>query len=207
MKTIVFLLDETGSMQPHAAETIQSFNKYLKETVAAEDPAEPIFFHLTLFNAGMMEQRHLHVPIRDVPELTAETYQPNHMTPLYDAIGKTIEPILGPALMVILTDGEENASQEFSLPAIKGLIEAKEKDGWAFLYLGSTLEVAAAAMSMGMNAATSTPTSGVRHALRTASLATQDYAQGKILASAQQYANQSATPDDQDPKKTWGGTP
>lgn len=206
MKTIVFLLDETGSMHPHKAETIASFNKYLEETKKAETAEEPIYFHLTLFNSEKLEKRYVHEPIKDVYGLTSLTYVPDFSTPLYDAIGQTISPIMGEALMVILTDGMENASKEYSLPAVKALIEEREKAGWQFLYLGSTLDVAAAAMQMGMAAVTSTPTASVSHAMRTASLASGDYLKGKTLADAHQYASDAAKPEDSQPGKTWGGS-
>ena len=44
-------------------------------------------------------------------------------------------------LCVIITDGHENASQEFSLETIKKLISEKEEQGnWTFVYLGADLE-------------------------------------------------------------------
>ena len=84
------------------------------------------------------------------------------MTPLYDAIGKTVadtEKVLKeikgkPAVIcVVQTDGQENCSQEYSLSKIRSLIAEKEKDGWTFVYLGANLDAAKEAAFIGVNVA------------------------------------------------------
>lgn len=60
------------------------------------------------------------------------------LTPLFDAVGKTINSIKskGKKLFVIITDGMENASKEFTKENIQALIKEKESKGWVFSYLG-----------------------------------------------------------------------
>ena len=71
-----------------------------------------------------------------------DTYIPRAMTPLYDSIGKTIRAIEEKAkgskvLFVTLTDGNENASREWTSASIKTLIKHKEDaDKWTFAYIG-----------------------------------------------------------------------
>lgn len=202
MKTIVFLLDETGSMDPHSAETIAAFNKYVADVRKMD-----VQFSLTLFDSARFERRHKAVPAAEIPDLTKETYKPGAMTPLYDAIGKTIAETEGEALMVILTDGLENASHEYTFESIKALIERKKsEDKWEFLFLASDLKVSEAGTVL-VGVLASTPTSSPDHAFRTASLATADYAAGRGMSSASQYSNTAKTDKDEDPASGWTSKP
>jgi hypothetical protein len=78
---------------------------------------------------------------------------------LFDAVGRAIRetdeqlehlPEDTDVVLVILTDGEENASTEFSLEAIKSLIAEKEKAGWAITYMGASSEAWHGAQSLGV---------------------------------------------------------
>lgn len=184
MKTVVVLLDETGSMQPNKAETIQSFNKYVKDL---ED--QEVAFHLTLFNSSKVERRHQGVAPKDVPPLTEATYVPELNTPLWDAIGHTIEAVGGPALMVILTDGEENASKEYkTLESIQELVERKRTEGWEFLFLAKGLDAYKAGV-VTVGAMSSSPTPSASIGMQAARLSTADYLAGKPQQSARTYVS------------------
>ncbi len=93
------------------------FNQYL--ATLKREPVETRFT-LTFFNARKTEVRYRAVPVSAVQDLDVETYRPQDGTPLYDAIGRTLSlarqeaPVEAKKLCVILTDGEENASQEYS---------------------------------------------------------------------------------------------
>jgi hypothetical protein len=100
---------------------------------------------------------HEGVPIAEVPRLSRETYSPDGNTPLHDAVGRTIRwmdglrPRPDRVLMVILTDGEENASREYSLRKIHDLIRAREATGrWTFVYLGANQDAWAASERLGI---------------------------------------------------------
>jgi len=134
-KHISFILDETGSMMSIKDKTISDFKEYLQQIKSYKG-----IFTLTKFNSNKVEVVYTK-PIKDVPELTKETYKPDATTPLYDAIGKTIKALevdegKQELLVVILTDGEENASKEYDKKAIQALIKEKETKGWTFVYLG-----------------------------------------------------------------------
>jgi len=134
---VSFVLDETGSMSVCKTETISGYNEYIK-TLA--DEHKNVRFTLTQFNASKLEIVHDAVKIKNVPELTAETYKPDNLTPLYDAIAATIKSTEkrakdSPVLFVVMTDGEENASREHDFKSVQALIA--EKDSWTFVYLGA----------------------------------------------------------------------
>ena len=139
---VAVLLDRTGSMQVNKAETISAYNQYvdkLKSEVKGR-------FTLTQFDSESIDSPQEHVKIKEVVHLTDATYQPRASTPLLDAIGKTIHTMapktegFDNVIFVILTDGEENASTEYTRDGIKQLIEEKQKLGWQVSYLGANVD-------------------------------------------------------------------
>ena len=91
--------------------------------------------------------------------------QPNAVPPgLLDAIGKSIlkmeqvqnatlvEARAEKVLFVITTDGEENASVEFTYPKIKKLIERQKERGWEFIFLGANIDAIGEASKLGIEA-------------------------------------------------------
>ncbi len=152
---IGFLLDETGSMQSVKAQTIDSFNEYI-ETLKAEGNASDIRFTLTKFNSLKIEIVHDGVGLQDVEALSRKNYQPANLTPLYDAIGQTIRSLEKKAkkrnvLVVIQTDGQENASKEFSREDIFDLISEKKKGNWTFVFLGADQDAWVTGMALGLD--------------------------------------------------------
>ena len=90
--------------------------------------------------------------------LKPKDYNPCGATPLYDAIGMGIAKINAQAgeddcvLVTIITDGEENCSEEYSLQMIKNLIEKLKKQNWTFTFIGTDdLDVESIAMDMGID--------------------------------------------------------
>ena len=150
---VTLILDESGSMQSCKGAALAGFNHYL--ATLRKEPAETRFT-LTLFNSGKTDVRYRAVPVSAVNELDVETYRPQAGTPLYDAIGRTLSlarqeaPAEARKLCVILTDGEENASQEYNRKQVFNLIKLYEKQGWAFLYLGADHDVWAAGDDLGI---------------------------------------------------------
>jgi hypothetical protein len=97
-----------------------------------------------------------------VPELTRETYVPRASTPLFDAIGRGINDLEtnlselktkekpSKILFVIVTDGQENASREFTKAQVEKMIQDRtEKDNWQFVFLSADLEASEQAGSLG----------------------------------------------------------
>lgn len=79
--------------------------------------------------------------INDVKELTREEYFVRGSTALLDAIGRTItsldKEIDNKVLFVIMTDGMENSSIEFSKTQIKNMIE---NHTWEFIFIGANID-------------------------------------------------------------------
>ena len=86
-------------------------------------------------------------------EIDEQHYRPNSSTPLYDAIGYAVSKLATElngteqhnVLVTIFTDGEENASREWSGTQIKALVEKLQMNRWTFTYIGADHDVAAAA--------------------------------------------------------------
>jgi len=131
------ILDESGSMGILRKETIENYNKFLKEQ--KEDTSGKANIQLIRF-ASRVEAG----PVQDVKtanELSESTYSPDGWTALYDAIGGTLASLsaLNPkyAIIVILTDGEENYSKLFNQYTTKTWITNAERAGWRIVYLGA----------------------------------------------------------------------
>lgn len=137
---VAFLLDRTGSMSACRDETIKGFNGYIK---GLREDGSNMRFTLTQFDSIDIDIVHDAVPLGEVKMLNEETYEPRAQTPLYDAIGKTVRATEAKAgekykvLFVTLTDGQENASSEWTRQTINDLIKEKEeKDHWTFAHIG-----------------------------------------------------------------------
>lgn len=149
---VVFLLDQTGSMQECKKDTIGGFNTFLEEQKKNE--TDKLKFSLTLFNSAKVEKRYVDEEIKSVKSLSDANYIPSNLTPLWDAMGNTVQslPKAKDVLFVILTDGYENYSKEFKAETVRRMIKEKEKDfGWKFLFLGADLANFNDAYNAGIN--------------------------------------------------------
>jgi len=137
---IVFLLDETGSMHSILNDTIGGFNSFLRQQKEIKEAR--IKFSLILFNTAKIEKRYMDMDINEIADLSTENYKPNNGTPLWDTIGNTINELAKKqdVMFVIMTDGEENSSAEYTSDAVKKMIEEQQKFGWQFLYLGVDMD-------------------------------------------------------------------
>ncbi|MDX6402846.1 MAG: hypothetical protein QOH70_301 [Blastocatellia bacterium] len=157
---IAVLLDRSGSMGSVKDETISGFNYFLKEQKATGDNAS---FTLVQFDSESTDVMHEARPVRDVPDLNGDTYQPRGSTPLLDALGETINStgrtlaaIPEPnrpdkVVFVVITDGEENASHKFKKSQVKEMIDHQTaKYNWQFVYLGANQDAFAEAGAIGI---------------------------------------------------------
>ena len=144
---ISVILDRTGSMEPIRADTIGGFNSFLAQHQALN--AGTTFTLVQFDTRDPFEVLHGFVPIERVKPLTEETFVPRGGTPLNDAICRGIIDLDGrisalPAgerpsrvLFVIVTDGHENSSREFTGAQVRGMIDAHRKAGWQFVFLSA----------------------------------------------------------------------
>jgi uncharacterized protein YegL len=140
---ITMILDRSGSMGSMTGQVIKSFNDFLLEQKAVEGKAA---ISLIQFD-DQYEINYVAVDIQDAKDLNGDTYQPRGMTALLDAIGRTIVSIkerrstseqTDDVVVVITTDGMENASEEYTRRQIREMIKECEDDlGWKFIYLAA----------------------------------------------------------------------
>jgi uncharacterized protein YegL len=165
---VIAILDMSGSMQGREVETRGGFNAFVAN--AQEDQREAggkITLSLTCFDTEF-EQVYPPTPVERITEIGPKEYTPRGMTALHDAIGLTLSPLRFPkeekVMVIITTDGLENASHEWTAASVKSLVEQKEKLGWEFLFLGVGLDAFAASEAFASkkmrNATVSTPAVG-----------------------------------------------
>lgn len=175
-----FVLDRSGSMESIKPKTIDGFNEFIRSQKT--NNADSVFT-MVLFDSTAIETRYSAVHIKDVDELTSDTYKLGECTPLYDAACQAIRetaqkaPPGAPITIVIQTDGWENASKENTQDTLHALITEKRALGWHFIFLGANIDAFAVARQMGIDAAQtlnySGPTSDV--AFQAASRSTLAY--------------------------------
>jgi hypothetical protein len=131
------LLDRTGSMASLWDEALGSVNAYVADlgdahvTLALFDAHDGLQFDV--LRAG--------VPAATWKPVTNDDATPRGMTPLFDAIGRVItlaekdDP--EKAVLVIMTDGEENSSRELKKDDVKAALDRVEKRGWQVVFLGA----------------------------------------------------------------------
>ncbi len=146
---IIFVLDESGSMGMIKNDAIGGFNEFLSNQRKIKGEAVFTFVKFdTRYN--VVEEGAL---LENVNELSDDNYQPGGMTALLDAVGKTINKVSNrhatldesekpeKVLMVVFTDGEENASNEFrETKKVAKLVEQKEDEGWEILFLRADID-------------------------------------------------------------------
>jgi len=155
------ILDQSGSMSDCINQTLKGLADQRKEilAIANEFPEQEIRVGLTVFDHNV-ELKYSNLSVTELSRMNSFRYQPNGLTALLDAIGMSVaatERLMvnegDSAVIIILTDGYENASKEYSHEQIKELIQAKEETGkWSFTYLGATLDAVEIAKSMNIKA-------------------------------------------------------
>ena len=140
---LVFIVDRSGSMTSIAQDMEGAIKSVLKDQKKLE---QDIYATLVRFD-DEYEKVFTHKPIADVKDISIE---PRSMTALLDAIGKTVNSFEreysemeekdrpDKVLFIIITDGGENASQEFTRDKVFGIIETVKRDhNWEFTFIGA----------------------------------------------------------------------
>ncbi len=157
---LVFILDRSGSMSGLESDTIGGYNSMMEKQ--KKEPGEA-FVTTVLFDDGY-ELLHDRINLRGVEAITSSEYYVRGTTALLDAIGKTINKIgnaqkqtaeserAEKVIIVITTDGMENASREYDYEIIKKMVEnQKMKYGWEFIFLGANIDAVAEAERFGID--------------------------------------------------------
>lgn len=155
---LVFILDRSGSMGGLESDTIGGFNGMLlkQKKEAGEASVTTVLFD------DRIEMIHDRFPIEGVKPLTEEDYYVRGCTALLDAVGSTVKKMENiqdrlpdewkaeKIIFVITTDGQENASREYSAQMVKKMIEQNQEKGWQFLFLGANMDAVEEAEKLGI---------------------------------------------------------
>lgn len=147
----LIILDESGSMESIKEFIISGFNELVQAIHGIEQQytEQEHFISFVTFNGLGQKVIHFRDPAAKLHKINGMRYRPTSMTPLYDAMGDSINRLRQElekesdynVLVTILTDGQENASKEYSGAAIKKLVEAMKHLGWTFTYIGADHDV------------------------------------------------------------------
>jgi uncharacterized protein YegL len=155
---IYFLLDRSGSMQSIKTDTEGGFAAFIEEQRSAPGQCRVTLAQFdTHYDVVFTD-----LDVADVPALDL---QPRGSTALLDAMGRLITDSgkqlaatpeadrPGAVIVAIMTDGMENASREWTHPAIKALVEQQSTAyGWQFLYMGADQDAVEVGASLGVHA-------------------------------------------------------
>lgn len=158
---LVFILDRSGSMGGLESDTIGGFNAML----AKQKKIDGECFITTMLFDSDFELLHDRIDIKAVSPMIESDYSVGGTTALLDAIGSAIAKVerarshtaedyrAENVMFVIITDGEENSSREYSSKKVKTMIENhKEKDKWEFVFLGANIDAVQTASRFGIDA-------------------------------------------------------
>jgi hypothetical protein len=144
----IIVLDRSGSMSACREETIAGFNRVVAEVRAGAEGAD-VTFTLVVFNERV-ELVSFCEPVAAARPLTWEAYEPDGSTAMLDAVGFAIDRFAAQVgddaetryMVVIISDGEENASSRYDYRAIASMIRARQNTGrWTFAYVGANQDL------------------------------------------------------------------
>ena len=155
----VIIMDRSGSMWDIQRPAIQGFNEVLGGVKAAKNKYQETqeqFITLVLFDSSSVDDVYWNADPDKAERLTDKTYVPGACTPLYDAMGRTLtrlekelkDDTSHSVVVTVITDGYENSSSEYSLSAVKALVEHLKDQGWSFAYMGTDHDVSSVSVSL-----------------------------------------------------------
>lgn len=145
---LVVIIDKSGSMDNLCTDVIGGFNSLITEQKKADGD---VLVTTVLFDTEVrvLNQR---VDINKINKMTKKDYLPSGCTALLDAVGFGISYINGEHLKLeenevpehtifsIMTDGLENASEEYDYKQIKTMISKQKEKGWDFLFRAANID-------------------------------------------------------------------
>ena len=161
MTEMVFVIDRSGSMTGLEDDTIGGFNSTIKKQKEEEGEAKVT----TILFDNRYEVLHDRFDLDQIGEMTSDEYYTRGTTALLDALGRAIRKTVNVqrhmpeeeraenVVFVVITDGYENSSREFSYRDIRHMVKKEqEKYGWEFLFLGANIDAVAEGGRMGFRA-------------------------------------------------------
>lgn len=141
----MIIVDESGSMCVIERQALAGMNETIDTVKKMQKMHKDMEQRISLltFDSGHKTFKYDNVKAESVHRLGSKDYNPCGGTPLYDAIGTAISKLNAQTterdnvLVTIITDGEENCSQEYNLKMVKTLIDKMKKQGWTFTLIGT----------------------------------------------------------------------
>lgn len=143
---VCFIIDESGSMYSSKDDVIGGFKNTINEQKELKNGKCSV--SLFTFNSDVKK---VYIG-KDVNDVEIIDYHPNGMTAMNDGIGIAIDSVgkwlsnmdeserPSKNLIVIMTDGAENNSKEYTFEKVREMIKHQEdKYNWSFIYMGTDL--------------------------------------------------------------------
>jgi hypothetical protein len=151
------VVDRSGSMQSMRSELVDGLNVFIAE----QRKLGPATVNVIQFD-DTVETVISSMPIDEMPTFNDEHFVPRGLTALLDGIGHAITAMesrvpqgkleAGEApIIVILTDGMENASSDFTRERLFSLITTKRDLGWKFTFMGANQDAIAVGQTYGFS--------------------------------------------------------
>ena len=141
----LIIVDESGSMSIIRKQAFAGMNETLQTVRQMQEkfPDQEQHISLVTFDTSHTAWHYDNTPASDTKNLDWKAYNPGGGTPLYDAMGSAISKVNAQiadgdnVLVTVITDGEENSSQEWTLKMIRTMIEKLKKQKWTFTLIGT----------------------------------------------------------------------
>ncbi|WP_032375242.1 VWA domain-containing protein [Rhodococcoides fascians] len=202
LSLVAALLDRSGSMHSIADDTRGGFDSFITKEREADGR--------TVVTLAQFDNRYELVydnaPIEDVAPLVLE---PRGGTALYDAIGRFITEVgvglatmpederPGSVTVLVMTDGHENSSQEWTNSAVRELIQRQESEySWDFVFLGSNIDAVEVGADLGFHRDKSMTYVSTSVGVTAAFDSVADYQHRKRSARVDAHSVSAFTPED-----------
>jgi len=141
----LIIVDESGSMSIIRKQAFAGMNETLETVRQMQEkfPDQEQRVTLVTFDTGHTTWHYDNTPAAQTKNLDWKAYNPGGGTPLYDAMGMAISKVNAQieegdnVLVTVITDGEENSSEEWTLKMIRTMIEKLKKQNWTFTLIGT----------------------------------------------------------------------
>ena len=157
---LLTVVDRSGSMQSCKTDMIGALNQYFEDQAAVDGECVVTYYQFDTVVEKVFEDK-------PVSEAKAQL-QPRNMTALLDAIGRAVTELgdklagldederPGLVQVVVVSDGYENASREWTIDRVRDLIRQQEDEwNWKFVFLGANMDAVATGSVYGFSAGSS----------------------------------------------------
>lgn len=203
MTQIILIVDRSGSMSPIASEMTVSINTLVREQSAVRDSEAFLTF------AQFDDRYELLMDSERIENVPPITIVPRGGTALLDAVGKTVQYVRGQKrkglhIVVVVTDGYENSSVEWTRESVKKLVEECVAEKWEFVYLGANVDAFTESANLGIHAHNAASyghsAGGVHAAMSTTSANIVRTRGGGVAAMSYDSTQRKAMDDTSEPK-------